>query len=143
MSKNTIATQSSDTSSRATVVAPAQVGNAAPEIDSQINAFDEILNRFEDNTKTQRDKGTAFELLVRAVLSKAQPWCEQFSKVQTYAKWAKDHPDLTGGDARDTGVDLVATNAYGDAPTYTAIQCKFFGRNHTIPKSQVDSFISS
>ena len=143
MPKNTIATQSSDTSSRATVVAPAQVGNAAPEIDSQINAFDEILKRFEDNTKTKRDKGTAFELLVRAVLSKAQPWCEQFSQVQTYAKWAKDHPDLTGGDARDTGVDLVATNAYGDAPTYTAIQCKFFGRNHTIPKSQVDSFVSS
>lgn len=161
MPKNKITTQPSKTSSRAADVAPAQVGNVAPvgsaaqvgnvvpvgsavpEVERPINAFDEILKRFEDNTQTQRDKGTAFERFVRALLSKAQPWCEQFSKVQTYAKWAKEHPELTGGDARDTRIDLVATNAYGDAPSYTAIQCKFFGRNHSIPKSQVDSFVSS
>ena len=76
----------------------------------QIQAFDQILQRFEQNTLTERDKGTAFELLVRDVLSKAQPWCDQFVKVQTYAEWAKEHQELTGGDARDTGVDLVATS---------------------------------
>ena len=76
----------------------------------QIQAFDEILQRFEQNTLTERDKGTAFELLVRDVLIKAQPWCDQFVKVQTYAEWAKEHQELTGGDARDTGVDLVATS---------------------------------
>ena len=27
--------------------------------------------------------------------------------------------------------------------TYTAIQCKFFGRNYTIPKSQIDSFLAA
>ena len=77
---------------------------------AQSAAFDEILKRFEQNTKTTRDKGTAFELLVRDVLSQAQPWCDQFAKVQTYAEWAKEHPELSGGDARDTGIDLVATN---------------------------------
>ena len=126
----------------------------------QISAFERILQRFEENTLTERDKGTAFELLVRDVFSSAQPWCEQFEKVQTYADWAKEHPELTGGDARDTGIDLVATNRVnfgndasienvvgrqlankGDA-SYTAIQCKFFGREQFIPKSQVDSFIS-
>ena len=76
----------------------------------QISAFERILQRFEENTLTERDKGTAFELLVRDVFSSAQPWCEQFEKVQTYAEWAKEHPELTGGDARDTGIDLVATN---------------------------------
>lgn len=76
----------------------------------QISAFERILQRFEENTLTERDKGTAFELLVRDVFSSAQPWCEQFEKVQTYADWAKEHPELTGGDARDTGIDLVATN---------------------------------
>ena len=70
----------------------------------QISAFERILQRFEENTLTERDKGTAFEF------SSAQPWCEQFEKVQTYAEWAKEHPELTGGDARDTGIDLVATN---------------------------------
>ena len=76
----------------------------------QISAFEQILQRFEQNTLTERDKGTAFELLVRDVLSQAQPWCDQFAKVQTYAEWAKEHPELSGGDARDTGIDLVATN---------------------------------
>ena len=127
----------------------------------QISAFERILQRFEENTLTERDKGTAFELLVRDVFSSAQPWCEQFEKVQTYAEWAKEHPELTGGDARDTGIDLVATNrvnlgnvasienvvgggilANKSDVSFTAIQCKFFGREQFIPKSQVDSFIS-
>ncbi len=93
-------------------------GTVAPNIEidgaAQISAFDEILARFEQNTLTERDKGTAFELLVRTVLSETQPWCEQFVKVQTYAEWAKEHDELTGGDARDTGIDLVATNRISD-----------------------------
>ncbi|HIV55842.1 MAG TPA: hypothetical protein H9898_08660, partial [Candidatus Anaerobiospirillum stercoravium] len=32
----------------------------------------------------------------------------------------------------------ISHNVY----TYTAIQCKFFGRDQYIPKSQVDSFLS-
>ena len=76
----------------------------------QISAFEQVLERFEQNTLTARDKGTAFELLVRDVLSQAQPWCERFEKVQTYAEWAKEHQELSGGDARDIGIDLVATN---------------------------------
>ena len=94
----------------ATLGEPSAILEQSIDSSEQIAAFDEILQRFEQNTLTERDKGTAFELLVRAVLSKAQPWCEQFEKVQTYAEWAKEHPELTGGDARDTGIDLVATN---------------------------------
>ena len=142
----------------------AEVGQEAAlgaDTAEQISAFERILQRFEENTLTERDKGTAFELLVRDVFSSAQPWCEQFEKVQTYAEWAKEHPELTGGDARDTGIDLVATNRVnlGNADgvenvvgvgqlanksdvSFTAIQCKFFGREQFIPKSQVDSFIS-
>lgn len=91
----------------------AEVGQEAAlgaDTAEQISAFERILQRFEENTLTERDKGTAFELLVRDVFSSAHPWCEQFEKVQTYAEWAKEHPELTGGDARDTGIDLVATN---------------------------------
>ena len=137
----------------------------------QISAFEQILQRFEENTLTERDKGTAFELLVRDVFSSVKPWGEQFEKVQTYADWAKEHPKLTSGNARDTGIDLVATNrvaedgqaqnagiasqiriesrggvnGLGDNVTqsFTAIQCKFFGRNYTIPKSQIDSFLAA
>ena len=134
----------------------------------QISAFEQILQRFEENTLTQRDKGTAFELLVRDVFSSVKPWSEQFAKVQTYADWAKEHPELAVN-ARDTGIDLVATNRVLEAgqnagvapqirihsrggvkglankvnPSFTAIQCKFFGRNSTIPKSQIDSFLAA
>ena len=115
---------------------------------AQSAAFDEILKRFEQNTKTARDKGTAFELLVLDVMAKTQPWCELFSQVQTYAQWAKDHPELTSGDARDTGIDLVATNKaqpFGAAPNanthpYTAIQCKFYGPDQKIHLSKVSTF---
>ncbi len=89
--------------------APSEGMAQAIERAEQIAAFDAILQRFEHNTLTERDKGTAFELLVREVLSRAQPWCDQFAQVQTYAEWAKEHQELSHGDARDTGVDLVAT----------------------------------
>ena len=161
-----------------TVTDPAAGVSAEVGLDTaeQISAFEQILQRFEQNTLTERDKGTAFELLVRDVLSQAQPWCDQFAKVQTYAEWAKEHPELSGGDARDTGIDLVATNRPANMaaggndglaqnaglvsqvriknrggvetlvnnthPSFTAIQCKFFGREQFIPKSQVDSFLA-
>ena len=81
-------------------------------------------------------------------MAKTQPWCELFSQVQTYAQWAKDHPELTSGDARDTGIDLVATNKaqpFGAAPNanthpYTAIQCKFYGPDQKIHLSKVSTF---
>ena len=142
----------------ATLGEPSAILEQSIDSSEQIAAFDEILQRFEQNTLTERDKGTAFELLVRDVLSQAQPWCDQFVKVQTYAEWAKEHKELTGGDARDTGVDLVATSIditedIENSATpphlgtgniyYTAIQCKFYGREQYIPKVQVDSFLGA
>ena len=62
----------------------AEVGQEAAlgaDTAEQISAFERILQRFEENTLTERDKGTAFELLVRDVFSSAHPWCEQFEKV--------------------------------------------------------------
>ena len=91
----------------------AEVGQEAAlvaDTAKQISAFEQVLQRIKQNTLTERDKGTGFELLVREIFSIAQPWCDQFEKVQTYAEWAKEHSELTGGDARDTGIDLVATN---------------------------------
>ena len=103
-----------------TLGADAAVSPIGADDAAQISAFEQILARFEQNTLTERDKGTAFELLVRDVLSQAQPWCERFEKVQTYAEWAKEHPELSGGDARDTGIDLVATNRAEYAQNFLA-----------------------
>ena len=111
-----ITTSVNDMSPEVDVVSSTLGPDTAPGADTgaQISAFEQILQRFEQNTLTQRDKGTNFEDLVCAVLSSAQPWCDQFTKVQTYAEWAKEYPQLSGDDARDTGIDLVATNRVPD-----------------------------
>lgn len=97
-------------------VAVISSADLAPQIDAdftdaaeQISAFEQILVNFEHSQLTERDKGTAFEYLVREAFTQAQPWCEQFVKVQTYREWAQEHPELSPT-ARDTGIDLVATN---------------------------------
>ena len=109
---------------------------------AQISAFEQILARFEQNTLTERDKGTAFELLVRDVLSQAQPWCERFEKVQTYAEWAKEHPELSGGDARDTGIDLVATNRAEYAQNFLANTPPTSRKNIRTLQSSVNSLVA-
>lgn len=43
--------------------------------------------------------------------------------------------------ARDIGIDLVGTNA--DGPGYTAIQCKLYARNASVPKAGIDSFLAA
>ena len=92
---------------------------AAPSVDVIDSAFSPDLTLGADAAVSpigadDAAQISAFELLVRDVLSQAQPWCERFEKVQTYAEWAKEHPELSGGDARDTGIDLVATNRVSD-----------------------------
>ena len=41
----------------------------------------------------------------------------------------------------DTGIDLVAKNAYDEE--FTAIQCKFYAANEYVSKSDVDTFITA
>lgn len=94
-----------DSATTASIAVDSNVGGDTAD---QISAFEKILERFEQNQLTARDKGTSFELLVRDIFSMAQPWCEQFSKVQTFSEWAHEHPEF--GSARDLGIDLVATN---------------------------------
>ena len=121
--------------------------------------FQAVLAQLKANSTSTKEQGLNFEQLVGQILSSAQPWCERYAKVESYAQWAQSHPNLTDT-TRDLGIDLVATNkvapTYGsgsepadlsalcpDAPWgYTAIQCKFFGRHNTIPKGELDSFIA-
>ena len=42
--------------------------------------------------------------------------------------------------AADTGIDLVAKTRHGG---YHAIQCKFYGADHTISKADIDSFFTA
>ena len=104
-------------------------------------AFDTLLEKIEEATDSQRDKGTRFETLTRIFFEKAKGEYEgRFSKIQTYADFSRTNPDypLNG---QDIGIDLVATRASDGK--FVAIQCKFYGNRQRVSAAQVDSFISA
>lgn len=109
------------------------------------SAFNELLKAIEQSNFSQRDKGTDFEKLSLDFLTNEPTYKDQFTKVQMYSDWAKEHKDLES-DARDIGIDLVATDVMADdgkEQTYTAIQCKFYAADRVVSKDDIDSFLSA
>lgn len=102
-----------------------------------MSALLDLLNSYRLGAKTEREKGTYFELLIKDFLKNDPTYSPQFSEVCTYAEWAA----IKGIDTRDVGIDLVAKLSEEDS--YCAIQCKFFDENHKIQKSDLDSFFTA
>lgn len=100
-------------------------------------ALHDILSRFCKTAKTEREKGTSFENLIKDFLVNDPAYGPQFDGVWSYSDWAKSQ----GIDSRDTGIDFVAKLA--DDDTYCAIQCKFYDESHRIQKSDIDSFFTA
>ncbi|MEZ5918610.1 MAG: type ISP restriction/modification enzyme [Alphaproteobacteria bacterium] len=96
-----------------------------------------LLKKYREASKTEREKGEYFELLSQDFLKNDPVLAQQYSEVWTYSKWA----ELQGIDKRDTGIDLVAKLA--DEEGYCAIQCKFYDENHRITKKDIDSFFTA
>ncbi len=111
-------------------------------------AFYALLDRMRDVAHSERDKGDLFELLMCQVLAIASPYSERYTKVQLYKDWAAEHPACVPN-ARDIGIDLVATliESEWQGPNkearYCAIQCKFYEQDSSVPKAEIDSFISA
>ena len=82
--------------------------------------------------------GGAFERLTKVFLEHDATQVQQYSEVWTYSDWAKDRE---GYGSKDIGIDLVAK--LRDEDGYCAIQCKFYKSEHSISKSDLDSFISA
>lgn len=96
-----------------------------------------LLRKYREASKTEREKGDYFELLIKDFLKNDPVYAQQYKDVWTYSEWAK----IQGIDARDTGIDLVAKIA--DEEGYCAIQCKFYDENHRITKKDIDSFFTA
>ena len=111
-------------------------------------AFYTLLDHMRTLANNARDKGDMFERLMCQVLAIASPYSDRFSKVQLYREWATEHPECVPN-ARDIGIDLVATLVESEwqgpnkEARYSAIQCKFYNNDSSVPKSEVDSFISA
>ena len=111
-------------------------------------AFYTLIARMSDVAYNARDKGGMFERLMCHVLAIASPYSERYTKVQLYKDWAAEHPECTPN-ARDIGIDLVATliepewKGPNKEARYVAIQCKFYKQDTSVPKAEVDSFLSA
>lgn len=102
-----------------------------------MSALQELLTSYRESSKTEREKGTYFELLIQDFLKNDPTYSPNFSDVWTYAEWAS----LQGLDTRDVGIDLVAKLAEEEG--YCAIQCKFYDENYRIQKADLDSFFTA
>ena len=101
------------------------------------NSLHDLLNTYRESARTEREKGTYFENLAIAYLSRDPVQKEHYQSVQTYAEWAA----AQGWDRRDTGIDLVAKLRADDG--FAAIQCKFYDSDYRIKKADIDSFVSA
>ncbi|MBN3893801.1 MAG: DEAD/DEAH box helicase [Nostoc sp. NOS(2021)] len=94
-----------------------------------------ILEEFRQNAISNRDLGDKFERLMVTYLKTDPLYKDLYSNVWMWMDFPKR------GNAPDTGIDLVSEErATGD---YCAIQCKFYDPNHTLDKSDIDSFFTA
>ncbi|MGW4319491.1 DEAD/DEAH box helicase [Streptomyces sp. NPDC004684] len=96
----------------------------------------DVLRVIREKSKTNRELGTAFERLMVRFLSTDPLWSEQFSRVWMYGEWPG-----AAGDQRDLGIDLVAQER--ETGALWAIQCKFHEPDHTVQKTDIDSFFTA
>lgn len=98
--------------------------------------IEEILSEFREDARNNRDLGDKFEHLITAFLRTDPQYASMFGdKVWLWQEWPGR------GNKPDTGIDVVAEDLYtGDI---WAIQCKFFLPEHTLQKSDIDSFFTA
>ena len=96
-----------------------------------------ILQKFRAESKTEREKGTYFEELIRIYFKHEATYADLYSDIWMFKDWA----DEQGVDARDVGIDLVAKTRGTDE--FHAIQCKFYAEDYKVQKSDIDSFFTA
>ena len=97
-----------------------------------------ILEQIRQHSRTEREKGDRFEILMKAFFKTDPTWGDRFEDVWLWREW----PELPRYkySQQDIGIDLVAKEREGG---WCAIQCKFFDPAHTVQKSDIDSFFTA
>ena len=96
----------------------------------------EVLEKFRDNSYTERLKGEKFEKLMQRWLLADPIQSQKYTKVWMWNEFPS-RQDLGGG---DLGIDLVAKDVNGG---YVAIQCKCYDANTTVSMNAVSTFITT
>lgn len=105
-------------------------------LDNNYKSFVSLLEEIDSVERTQRDRGTLFELLVVAYLENEPVYARRFDGIWKLS----DVPEEYGIPKKDTGVDLVAKDRA--TSELIAIQCKFYSKTTKIRKEDIDSFLN-
>ncbi len=100
--------------------------------------FQQAIEIIRERATNETEVGTAFEKLSKVFFENDATQTQQYSKVWHYSDWAKDRE---GYSQIDIGIDLVAEMSDGSG--FCAVQCKCYLPDHSISKSDLDSFISA
>ena len=95
----------------------------------------EVLNTIQSASRTEREKGAWFERLFCALA--LSDGALEVERIWSWRDWP-EREELTGLDARDIGIDLVARTTNGHL---IAIQCKCHEPSTYLRKGQIDSFL--
>lgn len=102
----------------------------------------DILAKYRAASKTEREKGTYFEELIRTYFRYEASYADLYSDVWLYADWVKEIGTAQFGfSAKDVGIDLVARTR--GTLEYHAIQCKNFGPDERVRREDIDSFFTA
>jgi len=96
----------------------------------------EMLTSFRELKQSNREMGDHFERLMVAYFRAEPLYSDRFSDVWLWSEWTNRF-----GEGQDVGIDIVAREAL--TGEYCAIQCKFYLPDHSIQKSDIDSFFTA
>jgi predicted helicase len=103
-----------------------------------MSALTTLLEKIQEVSATQRDKGTSFENLMVQYFLNEPKYAEMYKQVLSYSDWVEKYGEtLNITDKRDYGIDLVAVTFEGE---FHPIQCKNYNTTK-IQKKDIDSFL--
>lgn len=98
--------------------------------------FENVINRYRNQSHSEADKGQRFERLMQAMLRTIPPYCNELQQVWLW----NEFPFRQSISLHDTGIDLVAQT---NDNHYWAIQCKCYRAHAKIDKEAVDTFFAT
>lgn len=103
-----------------------------------MSALTTLLEKIQEVSATQRDKGTSFENLMVQYFLNEPKYAEMYKEVLSYSDWVEKYGEtLNITDKRDYGIDLVAVTFESE---FHPIQCKNYNTTK-IQKKDIDSFL--
>lgn len=100
--------------------------------------FQKAINIIREKSKNDKVLGDVFEKMCKIFFENDAIQKQQFSKVWHYKDWARNKKEYS---QTDIGIDLVAQ--IRDSDRFCAIQCKCYAPDHSISKTDLDSFIAA